>query len=151
MLKVSWMISLAITLLGFLIIEYFYSYTPNTGNGNLGFIGVTLIFPFLLLSLFVTFRFFLLFIRNSTNRFSPIFSIILGLLIIIASVYFTIDYKNTIFNATGEIELSIFSLTNETCRIYFNIYTFTLLHSVAGVVGLIVGVFSHNKKAETLI
>lgn len=51
--------------------------------------------------------------------------------------------------ATGVNELSFFTLTNETCRIYFNIYTFTLLHSIVGVVAVIVGALSQNKKAET--
>lgn len=150
MLKLSWMISLGITLVGFLIIEYFFSYTPDSGNGNLGFVGVTLIFPFLLLSLFITFRYFLMIIRTSTNRFSIIYSIIFGSLILFASIYFAIDYKNNILDATGEQNLSLFTLTNETSRIYFNVYTFIFLHTVCGMIGVIVGTFSQNKKAETL-
>mgnify|MGYP003418036587 CR=1 FL=1 len=61
MLRLSWLISIGISLFGVLLIEHFFTLTADgneTHGGNLGAVGLALIAPFILLSLFITFRYF---------------------------------------------------------------------------------------------
>lgn len=143
------MISLAITLVGFLLMEYFFSYTVESGNGNFGFVGIILLLPFLLLSLFITIRYFIVVASDSSRR-SVIIGILIGVIIFVGSIYFAIDNKNHIISTTGDVTFSMFTLTAEASRIYFNLYTFISLHTACGLIGAIIHLFSNKNKAETL-
>ena len=54
MLRLSWLISIGISLFGVLLIEHFFTITADDSgraNGNLGAVGLALVLPFILLSL----------------------------------------------------------------------------------------------------
>ena len=60
MLRLSWLISMGISLFGVMLIQYFFTTKPEdiAETGNLGALGLALAAPFILLSLFITYRFF---------------------------------------------------------------------------------------------
>ncbi|MDM5334711.1 nucleoside-diphosphate sugar epimerase [Ureibacillus composti] len=143
MLKLSWLISLGITLIGFLIIQQFFTIQPEgvSANGNLGLVGIVIVTPFLLLSLFTTYRFFLVRIKEGKDKVMKIITIFGGLFMIAVLFYLVIDYKNTVITSLEtNIKIDKFSQMNEfTYDIFFNFYTYALVHTVSGVIGTIVG------------
>lgn len=159
MLKLSWLISLGISLIGFLVIEHFFTIQPEgvSGNGNLGAVGITLVLPFLLLSLLTTFRYFLVLSQNMKDTINKIIFIISSFILIGVFVYFSIDYKNTILASLGgpvsdpNSTIYGFPLLNQyTNHIFFNFYTFALVHTVSGTIGIIIGLLKPVKIKEEL-
>ncbi|RUL46481.1 MULTISPECIES: nucleoside-diphosphate sugar epimerase [Lysinibacillus] len=139
MLRLSWLISLGISLIGFLIIGNLYSVKIEEGSGNFGFVGIIFVVPFLLLSLFTTFRYFLAVARNSVDRLMKTLSIVSGFIFIGILIYFVIDYKNAIYLTLSD-SLSDLPLINEhTYTVFLNFYTFALIHAIVGLIGGIVG------------
>lgn len=69
-------------------------------------------------------------------------------------VYLSLDYKNDILatldgaDARGGYHLP--SLNEYTYTIYFNFYTFALIHAVVGIIAALVGVFKPEAKKEEL-
>lgn len=61
MLRLSWLISMGISLFGVMIIQHFFTMKPDkTANaGNLGALGIALVAPFILLSLLLHIAFLL--------------------------------------------------------------------------------------------
>lgn len=152
MLKLSWLISLGITLIGFLIIQQFFTIQPEgvSANGNLGLVGIVIVIPFLLLSLFTNYRFFLLQIKEGKDQVMKIISIFGGFFMIAVLFYLVIDYKNTVITSL-KLKIDQFPQLNEyTYDIYFNFYTYALVHSVSGVIGTIVGFIQSKKIKEEL-
>ena len=143
MLKLSWLISLGITLIGFLIIQQFFTIQPEgvSANGNLGLVGIVIVTPFLLLSIFTTFRFFLVRFKEGKDKVMKIIAIFGGLFMIAVLFYLVIDYKNTVITSLEpNIKIDKSSQLNEfTYDIFFNFYTYALVHTVSGVIGTIVG------------
>jgi len=143
MLKLSWLISLGITLIGFLIIQQFFTIQPEgvSANGNLGLVGIVIVTPFLLLSLYTTYRFFLVRIKEGKDKVMKIISIFVGFFMIAVLFYLVIDYKNTVVTSLeSNINIDEFPQLNEfTFDIFFNFYTYALVHTVSGVIGTIVG------------
>ncbi|WP_342468984.1 hypothetical protein [Ureibacillus sp. FSL K6-3587] len=131
-IRLSWLISLAISFFGFLIVNQLFEVQPKGASGNLGFIGFIFLFPFVLLSLFATFRYFLTAARNAKNSVKWL-GIISGILLTGFFLYFFLDIKNSIHG-------SIWKLDQETSRLYFDIYTFGLIHTISGVLGALYGI-----------
>jgi len=154
MLKLSWLISLGITLIGFLIIQQFFTIQPEgvSANGNLGLVGIVIVTPFLLLSLFTTYRFFLVRIKEGKDKVMKIITIFGGLFMIAVLFYLVIDYKNTVITSLEpNIKIDKSSQLNEfTYDIFFNFYTYALVHTVSGVIGTIVGFIQSKKTKEEL-
>ncbi|KGR78754.1 hypothetical protein [Ureibacillus manganicus] len=142
MLRLSWLISLGISLLGTLIVGNLYIQSDDNAK-SFGFIGMVLLIPFLLLSLFITFRFFLVASRNADDRLMRLFSFVVGVVLIGVLIYFIIDYKN---DALSDIGLPM--LDQQTYSIYFNFYTFALIHSISGFVGGLVGLGKKESQVE---
>ncbi|MGE7666131.1 nucleoside-diphosphate sugar epimerase [Ureibacillus composti] len=154
MLKLSWLISLGITLIGFLIIQQSFTIQPEgvSANGNLGLVGIVIVTPFLLLSIFTTFRFFLVRFKEGKDKVMEIIAIFGGLFMIAVLFYLVIDYKNTVITSLEpNIKIDKSSQLNEfTYDIFFNFYTYALVHTVSGVIGTIVGFIQSKKTKEEL-
>lgn len=156
LLRLSWLISLGISLLGFLIIGNFFTIQPEESvrHGSFGFIGIIFILPFLFLSMFITFRYILTLTRSATDRVMKSFSIIGGFLFVCVLVYFSLEYKNdilaTLDGANGESIFNLPKLNEYTYTVYFNFYTFALIHAVVGIISAMVGLFNPGTKKEEL-
>lgn len=141
MIRLSWLISLAISFFGFLIVNQLFGVQPEGASGNLGFIGMIFLIPFVLLSLFTTFRYFFTVARpaKKTSQFAGIFG---GFLLIGLFFYFLIGlYQSN--------EVSLFELNKEAGQFYFDIYTFGLIHSISGVLGALVGALKPEKMEKS--
>ncbi|MEK4230269.1 nucleoside-diphosphate sugar epimerase [Solibacillus sp. FSL H8-0538] len=158
MLRLSWLISMSISLFGVMIIENFFTLSPEgqPGAGNLGAIGLALVMPFLLLSILTTYRFFLQVSRRSTDRMMGTIMLFFGFALIGVLVYYAIDYKNEAFAALGgntnnpESTIYGYPLLNQyTNHIFINFYTFAVVHTTFALIGAIVGIFK-PKKPPTL-
>lgn len=159
LLRLSWLISLGISLIGFLIIGHFFTIQPDESveNGSLGFIGIIFVLPFLLLSIFTTFRYMLTLTRGAADPFMKWLSIVGGFLLVGVLVYFSLKYKNdALITSDGAISggsstiLNLPKLNEYTYTIYFNFYTFALIHAVVGAIAAIVGLFKPESKKEEL-
>lgn len=156
LLRLSWLISLGISLLGFIIIEHFFTIQPEgvSGSGNSGAIGIALVLPFLLLSLFTTYRYFSELSRNAKDKLNRIFAFVSGIILIGIFIYFANGYKNDIIESLGgpttdpNSKIYGFPLLNQyTNHVFFNFYTFGLVHTISGLIGGFVGL-SKPKKEE---
>lgn len=80
------------------------------------------------------------------------FSIAGGFLLIGTLVHFSLDYKNDILSSLNGANVGgIFKLPklNEyTYTIYFNFYTFALIHAVVGVIAALFGLLNPKTKKE---
>ncbi|WPK10695.1 nucleoside-diphosphate sugar epimerase [Lysinibacillus louembei] len=159
MLRKSWLISIAISLFGVMIIEYFFTFQldDTVKHGNLGIVGLALITPFILLSLFVTFRFFMELARGSKDSILRNILVIAGIGLIIATGYYAVQYKNDVYASLGgttyDPQSQIYGLPvlNEyTNRVFINYYTFLFIHTISAVLGAIYGVVKPKKAAEEI-
>lgn len=159
MLRKSWLISIAISLFGVMIIEYFFTFKldDTVKHGNLGIVGLALITPFILLSLFVTFRFFMELARGSKDSILRNILVIAGIGLIIATGYYAVQYKNDVYASLGgttyDPQSQIYGLPvlNEyTNRVFINYYTFLFIHTISAVLGAIYGVVKPKKAAEEI-
>ncbi len=155
LLKLSWLISLGISLFGFLMIENFFTIHPEgtSGSGNLGAVGIALVFPFLILSLFTTFRYFSNASNQAKNHLNPAITIIVGIILIGFFVYFANEYWHDVIVSLGGSttdpgsKIYQYPLLNQyTNHIFFNFYTFGLIHTVSGVIGGLVGWLKPKKE-----
>ena len=158
MLRLSWLISIGISLFGVLLIEHFFTLTADgteAHGGNLGAVGLALIAPFILLSLFITFRYFTERSRMTRDRILRICLLIGGGALAAALLYYALDYKDEVYRALGgttkdkDSIIYQFPVLNEyTNKIFINFYTFALIHTVSAILGGLFGVLK-PKKAET--
>jgi len=133
-IRLSWLISLAITFFGFLIVHQLFETEVSGATGNLGFIGIIFLFPFILLSLLTTFRYFLTVVRTGKKQGKWLI-IYGGLLLTALFLYLFIDMKKS-------MGASLFEISEETGRLYFDVYTFGLIHSISGELGALYGAFN---------
>ena len=138
MIRLSWLISLAISFFGFLIVGQLYTVKPKDATGNLGFIGMIFFFPFLILSVITTFRYFTYLARFKHETSLKIIGIIAGILLSVFFLYFTINAKNGV----------VTDVDGAVSHGYFNFYTFGLIHTISGVFGALFGMFKPGKIEE---
>nr|WP_106780281.1 nucleoside-diphosphate sugar epimerase [Lysinibacillus timonensis] len=155
MLKLSWLISLGISLIGFMIIEHFFTIQPDgiSGSGNLGAVGIALVFPFLILSLFITYRYFSTITQQAKHPFIRCLFLLSGVGLFIIFTYFANGYKNDVLFSLGgptsdpNSKIYQYPLLNQyTNRIFFNFYTFGIVHSISVVIGCFVGLLKPKKE-----
>lgn len=131
MIRLSWLISIGITLLGFLILGNLYA-----KDEHLGFIGVIFVFPFLLLSLLITYRYVYV-LSSNAKILSKILGLVVGFTIFGMLLFYEMDFKNNVLK------------NNENgYSIYINFYTFGLIHTLSALVGGVWGIFSKQKQKE---
>lgn len=156
MLKLSWLISLGISLFGFLMIEHFFTIQPEgtSGNGNLGAVGIALVLPFLILSLFTTFRYSSTIVYQAKDPLNRIFMITSLIVLIGVFIYFAYSYQQDVIKLLGgptsnpDSKIYQYPILNQfTNHIFFNFYTFGLIHTVSGLIGSIFGWFKPKKES----
>lgn len=159
MLRLSWLISIGISLFGVMLIEHFFTVQPDdvAHGGNLGALGLALILPFLALSLFVSFRYFSEVLRASSDSLMRSIYIGFGIALFIIVVYYALDYKHDVYaslNGNTTTPGSViygFPLLNEyTNRIFINFYTFAAVHLLAALAGALFGLLKKSKPMEPL-
>ncbi len=154
MLRLSWLISMGISLFGVMIIEHFFTLKADeTGaSGNLGALGIALVIPFFLLSIFTTFRYFTERARHAKDTIFRTFWLMLGVGLTAFLFYYAVQFKDEIYiqlgGSTAEPSSVIYGypLLNEyTNKIFINFYTFGFVHALAGILG---GLFEIMKPAR---
>lgn len=79
-------------------------------------------------------------------------SIIGGFLLVAVLMYFSISYKNDILATIDGSNIAqafhLPELNEYTYTIYFNIYTFALLHAIVGLIAALVGFNKPETKKE---
>ena len=140
MLRLSWLISSGIAIFGVMLIQYFYQFKSETGN--LGVVGLAIVFPFVALCIFITFRYFRVVSAQYEDSLMLMIYNIAGIFFIAILIYFTIDYKNEVFaqlgGSTTNPNSSIYGefwLNAETSKIYFNFYTILIVISATAIIG----------------
>lgn len=156
MLRLSWLISIGISLFGVLLIEHFFTITADesgTANGNLGAVGLALVLPFILLSLFITFRYFTELSRQTRDRILRNCLLIGGFALAAALFYYALEYQKDVYSSLGgttKEKGSIiygFPMLNEyTNKIFINFYTFAFIHTLSAVTGAIFGIIKPQKQ-----
>ena len=154
MLRLSWLISMGISLFGVMIIEHFFTLNPDgeSGDGNLGAVGLALVIPFLLLSIFTTFRLFLQTSRHAKDNMMRTILLVFGVALLAVVTYYAIEYKNDAFVALGGTTkdpgstIYGYPLLNQyTNHIFVNFYTFAIIHTASALIGAVVGIFKPEK------
>ena len=155
MLRLSWLISMGISLFGVMIIQHFFTVKPDevANGGNLGALGIALVVPFILLSLFTTFRFFAESARHANDHLMRMIYFVFGVALVVVLLYYANDYKTTVFERLGGdtktagSQIYGFPLLNEyTNSIFINFYTFGIVHAIAGLIGALVGMLRPAKQ-----
>lgn len=136
MKRLSFFISLGISLLGVLIVQNLFE-----DDKYLGFVGITFVTPFILLSLFITYRYFLLVVKETNDNLLK-FTVIFGsLLLLIFLAYFSYQYKFQVVKNTK----TLFPPFNEkTYQAYLNFYTFAFIHTFSALLGSIFGMIKKD-------
>lgn len=160
MLRLSWLISIAISFFGVMIIEHFFSMTPDNTDrgGNLGAFGIALVIPFILLSLFTSFRYFFVTSRNAQNAILRLGLILLGVLFVSVMFSYAIDYKDSVYAALGgttsdpQSQIYGYPVLNEyTNQIFVNLYTFAFVHGLTALIAAIVGMIKGPEQEQSNI
>ena len=157
MLRLSWLISMGISLFGVMIIQNFFTVKPEdvAQAGNLGALGLALITPFILLSLFITYRFFVESARLTKDHLKRLIYFIFCVALVVSFIYFAIDFKNDVYATLGGdtktpgSQIYGFPILNEyTNYVFLNFYTFGIVHTLSGLIGAIVGMSKPAKPTE---
>ena len=157
MLRLSWLISIGLSLLGVMIIEHFFSLSPEgvAKAGNLGAVGIALVIPFILLSLVTTFRYFTEASRKLKDPILRVILIIAGIGLVVATAYYANEYKNDVYASLGGTMKDVnsiiygYPMLNEyTNHIFINFYTFAFVHSICAVAGGVFGMIKPKKEME---
>lgn len=156
MLRLSWMISVGISLMGVLLIEHFFTMKANeagTANGNLGAVGLALVLPFIVLSLFITFRYFTELSWQTKDKILRNCLLLGGFALAAALFYYALEYRKDVYSALGgttaekgSIIYGYPMLNEYTNKIFINFYTFAFIHTISAVAGGIFGVTKPKKQ-----
>lgn len=132
MMRLSWIISSGLAIVGVMLIQYFFQFKSDTGN--LGIVGLAIVIPFVLLCIFITFRYFRFVSTQMNDKLMLMIYNIVGVGFIVALTYFATDYKNEVFMQLGgtaadpgSAVYGKFCLNGETANIYFNFYTILIV------------------------
>ncbi|MFY0743600.1 nucleoside-diphosphate sugar epimerase [Solibacillus silvestris] len=156
MLRLSWLISMGISLFGVLIIQHFFTVKPDdvANGGNLGALGLALVAPFIILSLFITFRFFTESARNAKDQLMRMIYLVFGIALLVAFIYYANDFSNNVYASLGGdtktpgSTIYRFPLLNEyTNHVFLNFYTFGIVHSVSALIGAANGILKSAKQS----
>lgn len=155
MMRLSWLISCGIAIVGTMLVQYFYQFQSDTGN--LGIVGLAIVIPFILLCIFITIKYFMAFSSSKKDLLNHIIFIVFGLLFASALIYYALDYRDTVFTQLGgstkDVGSSIYGLNwlnVETSKIYFNFYTIILTILTSALIGYISGLFIKDTKRNEL-
>ena len=153
MKRLSWFISCGIAIFGVMIVQYFFQMKSETGS--LGIVGIALVFPFVLLCLFITFHYFSYLASLKVERVVQFIYFVFGLLFIGFLLYSALDYKNTVFMQLGgtihDKDSAIYGmswLNEHTSVIYFNFYTILAAISTTAFIGYVRGLIKEQKEKE---
>lgn len=157
MLRLSWLISLGISLFGVMMIQHFFTVKPDdvANGGNLGALGLALVAPFIVLSLFITFRFFVESARNAKDQIMRMIYFVFGVALLIAFIFYAVDFSKDVYASLGgdtKKEGSTiygFPVLNEyTNHVFLNFYTFGIVHTLSALIGTIVGMVKPGKQPQ---
>lgn len=157
MLRLSWLISMGISLFGVMIIQHFFTMKPEdvAQAGNLGALGIALVAPFILLSLFVTYRFFIESSRHARDQLMRMIYLIFGVAFLVVLAYYANDFKNNIYASLGGDTKTLgsqiygFPALNEyTNHVFLNFYTFGIVHTLSALIATIVGILKPAKPVK---
>ena len=153
MIRLSWLISCGIAIFGVMTVQYFFQMKSDVGS--LGIVGIALVIPFILLCIFITYKYFS---YLSTIKIDPITRIIyigFGILFVGVLFYFAMDYKATIYaelggtiHDKGSAIYGMSWLNEQTSVIYFNFYTILILISTVAFIGYVSGLIQGQKEKE---
>ena len=156
MLRRSWLISLAISLFGVMMIEHFFTLKVDEHSAtgaNLGIFGLALVVPFICLSIFITVRFFMHYARTTDDKIMRVIISIFLVAFVVAVGYFALDYRADVYTELGgttqdasSIIYGMSALNEYTNGIFINLYTYFFVHGVASIVGLIIGLLKPLKE-----
>ena len=142
LIRLSWFISCGIAIFGVMLMQYFFQIKSDTGS--LGIVGIALVVPFVLLCLFITYKYFAYLATIKIDTITRIIYIGFGILFVGVLFYFAIDYKNTVYAELGgtihDKESAIYGmswLNEKTSVIYFNFYTILIAISTAAFIGYV--------------
>ncbi|MEG0472160.1 MAG: nucleoside-diphosphate sugar epimerase [Solibacillus sp.] len=150
MLRLSWLISMGISLFGVMLIQHFFTMKPDdvAQAGNLGALGLALAAPFILLSLFTTYRFFLVTSSQARDQLMRLIYLIFGVALLVVLTFYAIEFKNDVYASLGGntqtkgSQIYGFPALNEyTNHVFLNFYTFGIVHVISGLVATVIGIF----------
>ena len=157
MLRLSWLISMGISLFGVMLIQYFFTTKPEdvAEAGNLGALGLALAAPFILLSLFITYRFFVESSRTARDHLMRAIYLIFGVALLITFIFFANEFKNDVYASLGGntktpgSQVFGFPVLNEyTNHVFINFYTFGIFHTASALIGTLVGIVKPAKQVQ---
>ncbi|MBM7664586.1 hypothetical protein JOC25_001042 [Solibacillus kalamii] len=157
MLRLSWLISMGISLFGVLIIQHFFTVKPDdvANGGNLGALGLALVAPFIILSLFITFRFFTESARNAKDRLMRMIYLVFGFALLAAFIYYAIDFSNNVYASLGGdtktpgSSIYRLPLINEyTNHVFLNFYTYGIVHTLSALIGVANGMVKPKQSPQ---
>lgn len=158
MIRRSWLISMAISLFGVMMIEHFFTLKGDEHNAtgaNLGIFGLALVVPFILLSIFITVRFFMHYARTANDKIMRTIIMIFTFAFIFVVGYFAIDYRADVYaelggnqNDSTSIIYGMSVLNEYTNRVFINMYTYFFIHAIAAFIGLVIGILKPLKDEE---
>ena len=151
LIRLSWLISCGIAIFGVMLVQYFFQIRTETGS--LGIVGIALVIPFILLCLFITFKYFSYLATIKTDTITRIIYIVFGILFVGVLFYFAIDYKDTVYTELGgtthDKDSAIYGmswLNEKTSVIYFNFYTILISISSTALIGYINRLIGQKEK-----
>ena len=152
-MRISWLISCGIAIFGVMLVQYFFQIKSETGS--LGIVGIALVIPFVLLCLFITFKYFSYLATIKTDTIMRVIHISFGILLVGVLFYFATDYKDTVFAGLGgtihDKDSAIYGmswLNEKTSVIYFNFYTILITISTTAVIGYVSSLIRGKKEKE---
>lgn len=153
LIRLSWLISCGIAIFGVMLVQYFFQMKSDTGS--LGIVGIALVVPFVLLCLFITYKYFTYLATIKIDTITRIIYIGFALLFVGVLFYFAMDYKDTVYAQLGETihdnESAIFGmgwLNEKTSVIYFNFYTILIAISTTAFIGYVSRLIQGQKEKE---
>lgn len=145
-MRLSFFISLCISLFGVLIVQNLFSSSGKPDqNIYLGYIGIIFVAPFIILSLFITYRYFYTLVKNASDKSLRYTFVVASLLLLISLAYFSLKYKGEIVkNSDGFFP----PLNENTYQVYLNFYTFALVHTISAFFGSLFGMIKFKSQEE---